>query len=101
MEHGNHILSWGIRLVCWIFNVLGHFFLFLPIINLLSWIPFIGALLSMVVALAAFIFALIWGTLIQIIVMLLSWLVYRPLISIIGLTLIAVGIVALNVVIPS
>lgn len=78
------------RWLSWIGSVIGHFFLFMPIIKLISWIPLVGALLSSVVSFASFIFALIWATMVHLLILGLAWIVYRPVLGIILLT--SVGI---------
>ena len=65
--------------------MVGHFLLFSPIIKLLSWIPLVGWLLVAIIKFAAIIFAVIWGSLIHLIVMCVAWIVYRPLIGVIML----------------
>ena len=69
--------------------MVGHFLLFSPIIKLLSWIPLVGWLLVAIIKFAAIIFAVIWGSLIHLIVMCVAWIVYRPLIGVI--MLVAIG----------
>ena len=69
--------------------MVGHFLLFSPIIKLLSWIPLVGWLLAAIIKFAAIIFAVIWGSLIHLIVMCVAWIVYRPLIGVI--MLVAIG----------
>ena len=59
-------------------NVLGHLMLFTPIITLLNWIPLVGALLGGIFFAAAFIFSLIWGTMIHLIVLMVAWIAWRP-----------------------
>jgi hypothetical protein len=51
----------------------------MPVINLLSWIPFVGYFLAYVLAFAAFMFALIWGTMLWLIILCVAWIVYRPI----------------------
>lgn len=69
--------------------MVGHFLLFSPIIKLLSWIPLVGWLLAAIIKFAAIIFAVIWGSLIHLIVMCVAWIFYRPLIGVI--MLVAIG----------
>jgi len=97
LEEKNAATSKCIRRSCWFFTCLGHFLFLIPLIEGLAWIPFIGSLLSMVVGVAALIFALVWGTLLFFLIMCTAWLVYRPILSIIGLTLILVVLIVLNV----
>lgn len=73
-------------------NVFGHFLLFTPIIKLLAWIPLVGTLLSSVLAFAVAIFALVWGTTLHLLLMAVSWIVYRPLYGALLLTAVAVGV---------
>ena len=70
--------------------MIGHYLLFSPIIKLLAWIPLVGWLLAGVIKFAAVIFALIWGSLMHLIVMCVAWIVYRPLIG--AIMLVAIGI---------
>ena len=67
-------------------NVFGHYLLFSPIIALLAWIPLVGSLLGMIAAIAAAIFAFIWGSTLHIFILAVSWIIYRPLY---GLSLLA------------
>jgi len=69
-------------------NVTGHFFLFTPIIALLKWIPLVGSLLGAIFSFAAGIFALIWGSMIHLIVLMVAWIVWRPCYGLCLLTMI-------------
>ena len=78
------------RWLSWLGSVIGHFFLFMPIIKLISWIPLVGALLSSVLGFASFIFALIWATMVHLLILGLAWVFYRPVLGIILLTLVGI-----------
>ena len=69
--------------------ILGHYMLFAPIINLLNMIPFVGWLLSWIVAVAAVIFAVLVGLTLSVLTIAIAWVFFRPLIGI--PLLIAVG----------
>lgn len=77
----------GILLTC-----IGFYLLFAPIIALLNWIPFVGFLLGGIVAIAAAIFAFVVGTVVSVLVIAISWVVYRPIIGCILLTAVGLGI---------
>jgi len=81
-------------------NVIGHYLLFSPVITLLSWIPFVGYFLSTVVAIACFLFALVWGTMLWLIILCVAWIVYRPLFGIMLLVL-SVSLIALMFLWPA
>ena len=89
-----------IRPLSMLMCVVGLYFLFSPVIALLSWIPLVGSLLSAIFALAAFIFAFVVGVTISTLVLGLAWLWFRPLYGAILLTLTGVGI-ALIFLIPN
>jgi hypothetical protein len=63
----------------WFLNITGHYLLFSPILSLLNWIPLVGKLISAIVGFAAFIFSLIWGSMLHLMVMTFAWIFYRPL----------------------
>lgn len=71
-------IRWCGVLMC----ILGHYLLFMPIINLLNMIPFVGWLLSSIVALAAIIFAIVVGLTLSITTIAVAWVFFRPLIGI-------------------
>ena len=75
-----------------ILNILGLFLLFMPVISLLKWIPLVGWLLGGIVAVAAFVFALVVGSVIACLVIAIAWVFYRPLIGVLFLTLVGIGI---------
>ena len=66
------------RILAWVMNVYGHKLLFTPLIRLFSMIPFVGWLLASVISAAAWIFSILWGTMIHVFVMGLAWIFYRP-----------------------
>ena len=78
------------RIFAWILSLVGHFLLFSPIIKLLAWIPLVGWLLAAIIKFAAVIFAIIWGSLLHLIVMCVAWIVYRPLIG--AIMLVGIGV---------
>ena len=69
--------------------ILGHYLLFSPIIKLISWIPFVGWLLSSLAAVAAFLFAVIVGLNLALLTIAIAWLFYRPYIGVPLLLLVA------------
>ena len=73
------------RFASWIMNVLGHYLLFSPLIALMTWIPLVGYFLGAIVAFAAFLFALIWGSTIHLLIMSMAWIFYRPLVGLLML----------------
>ena len=73
-------------------TILGLFFLFMPVIKLLQWIPLVGWLLGGVVGIAAFVFALIVGSTVACLVIAIAWVFYRPLIGVLMLTLVGIGV---------
>lgn len=72
--------------------MIGHALLFTPIIALLAWIPLVGHLLAAILWFAAIIFALLWATVLQFLIMGVSWLVYRPVYGMCMLTVVGLGI---------
>ena len=66
--------------------------LFTPVIVLLKWIPLIGMFLAGAATLASFLFALVVGVLMSLIVISVSWLVYRPFLALSLLSVSALGI---------
>ena len=89
-ENSGNTTMW--RFICWVMSVIGHVLLFSPIITLFSWIPLVGHLLATILTFAAFIFALLWATILQFFIMAASWLFYRPVYGICLLTLVGLGI---------
>ena len=75
-----------------ILSIFGWFCLFIPVIKLLSWIPLVGWLLGFVVVVAAAVFSIVVGMILAILVIAIAWLVYRPLIGALLLTMVSVGI---------
>ena len=69
--------------------IFGHYLLFAPVINILNMIPFVGWLLSWIVAIAAVIFAIVVGLTLSVLTIAVAWVFFRPLIGI--PLLIAVG----------
>ena len=62
--------------------IFGHYLLFSPIIKLLDMIPFVGWLLSGLVAVAAIIFAIVVGLTLSVLTIAIAWVFFRPLIGI-------------------
>jgi len=71
-----------IRVLGIVLTIFGIYLLFSPIIALLKWIPLVGWLLGGLVSVAAFIFALLVGTIISTFVIAVAWVFFRPLIGI-------------------
>jgi hypothetical protein len=72
--------------------IAGFYMLFAPIIKLLAYIPLVGWLLSSIVSLAAFIFALVVGATVSCLVIAVAWVVFRPHIGIPLLLLVGTSI---------
>ena len=72
--------------------IFGHYLLFSPIIKLLDMIPFVGWLLSGLVAVAAVIFAIVVGATLSILTIAIAWVFFRPLIGIPLLIIVAASI---------
>ena len=81
-------IRWGGIFLC----ILGHYLLFAPIINLLNMIPFVGWLLSWIVAVAAVIFAVVVGLTLSVLTIAVAWVFFRPLIGIPLLILVGVSV---------
>ena len=72
--------------------IVGHYMLFQPIISLLGMIPFVGWLLSGIVAVAAAIFAFVVGLTLSVLTIAIAWVFFRPLIGIPLLILVGASI---------
>ena len=81
-------IRWGGIFLC----ILGHYLLFAPVINLLNMIPFVGWLLSWIVAVAAVIFAVVVGLTLSVLTIAIAWVFFRPLIGIPLLILVGASI---------
>lgn len=81
MEDMNNYFTAGMRIVCWVLSLVGHYLLFSPVIALLKWIPLVGWLLGSLVSFAAGLFALVMATLVHFLVLGVAWVFYRPLIG--------------------
>ena len=90
LESKNESETTLFRWISWLGSVIGHFFLFMPIIKVLSWIPLVGAILSSVMGFASFIFALVWATMLHLLILGLAWVFYRPVLGIILLSLVGI-----------
>jgi len=77
------------RILAWVMNVFGHKLLFTPLIRIFSMIPFVGWLLASVISVAAWIFSVLWGTMIHVFIMAIAWIFYRPLFGILLLAVFA------------
>mmetsp|Transcript_20677 Transcript_20677/g.27904 ORF Transcript_20677/g.27904 Transcript_20677/m.27904 type:complete len:143 (-) Transcript_20677:187-615(-) len=73
-------------------TMLGFYFLFAPVIALLSWIPLVGWLLGGIVALAAAIFAFVVGGVIAMLTIAVAWVFFRPLFGLLLLAGVGVGV---------
>ena len=71
-------LRWVGILLC----IFGFYGLFAPVIQLLNMIPFVGWLLSWIVAVAAVIFAVVVGLTLSVLTIAVAWVFFRPLIGI-------------------
>lgn len=79
MEKKERLSTAIFRIFSWIFNILGHFILFIPLISFMNFIPFVAYLLSKMNSTAAsFVFSLIYGSAIFSIVLSIKWTFYRP-----------------------
>lgn len=81
-----------LRVVGICLTILGHYLLFSPVIKTLNMIPFVGWLLSGVVAIAAIIFAVVVGLTLSILTIAIAWVFFRPLIGVPLLILVGVSI---------
>ena len=82
------VFRWGGIFLC----ILGHYLLFAPAIDMLSAIPFVGWLLSWIVAVAAIIFAIVVGLTLSVFTIAVAWVFFRPLVGIPLLVLVAASI---------
>lgn len=72
--------------------VVGLWMIFTPIMALLKFIPLIGSLLAGVAALASFIFAVLVGVTLSLLVIATAWLFFRPCLALSLLTVVGLGI---------
>ena len=88
-------LTWATR-VTRLLGVLlcvgGLWMIFTPIMALLNFVPLIGSLLAGVAALASFIFALLVGVTLSLLVIATAWLFFRPCLSLSLLTVVSLGV---------
>lgn len=89
MEASNASTTKGFRILAWAMNVWGHKLLFTPLIRIFSMIPFVGWLFANVISFAAWIFSILWGTMIHVFIMAIAWIFYRPLFGLLLLTVFA------------
>jgi len=73
------------------FAILGFYLIFTPIIVLLNWIPLIGAFLSTIAVLAAFLIALVCGLTLSLANIAIAWLLFRPFLALGLLSLVGIG----------
>lgn len=78
------------RWVSWAMSFIGHYLLFVPIIRLISRIPFAGWLLANMLSFAVLIFTFVWSTMLHFLVMGVAWVYYRPLKGLLMLSAFAV-----------
>lgn len=96
MDSDNAKSTSAIRWISWIMSVLGHILLFSPIITFLAWIPLVGGLLSGVFFVALLVFSCVWGSMLHLLIMAVSWLVYRPLYGVVLLAGVGAGVAILT-----
>lgn len=87
-------LTWATRMtriLGIVLSVVGLWMIFTPIMAVLSWVPLIGSLLAGVAALASFIFALVVGVTLSLLVIATAWLFFRPCLSLSLLTVAGLG----------
>lgn len=85
------------RLIGWSLLVVGLIFFFDPIYFVISYLPVLGGLLRYVGFFVIFIFALVFGSLIFIIVVSIVWMRYRPNIGI-PLLIASIGTIILIII---
>ena len=85
-------MQYVIRPLGIVLEIMGFFFLFSPLIALLSWIPLVGSLLGLAVWIVAAIFSLVVGGTLAILVIALAWMFYRPLFTIGCLLVVGVSV---------
>mmetsp|Transcript_11369 Transcript_11369/g.19165 ORF Transcript_11369/g.19165 Transcript_11369/m.19165 type:complete len:197 (+) Transcript_11369:784-1374(+) len=76
-----------LRLVAWILNLIGCYLIFSPFTLELVWIPFIGSLLKATFFMTGLIFSTCFSILLQMVVVSVSWIPYRPYLGLLGLIL--------------
>lgn len=79
------------RLAAWLLNVLGNLLVLHPVISEFTWIPFIGHLMVGLPKLATVVLALIFGSVLTLLVLSLSWVWYRPLQALLLLSVVGVS----------
>lgn len=93
LDNQNKCTTTCFRWSAWVMMILGHFLLFSPIIALFKWIPLVGWLLGGVLAVAAFVFALLWGTIVHLVILTVAWIRFRPLFGALLLSIVGIAIV--------
>ena len=78
MEKGNKLLKWGLRLLGTILIMAGVASVFGPLKTLTSYVPILGGLVNGVTGLMAFLI----GLAISLVVIAVSWIIFRPLLGI-------------------
>mmetsp|Transcript_4184 Transcript_4184/g.7097 ORF Transcript_4184/g.7097 Transcript_4184/m.7097 type:complete len:127 (-) Transcript_4184:132-512(-) len=91
-ESTTKLFRWG----SWLMSIVGHYFLFSPIIKLLSWIPLVGWLLAGIIKFAAIIFSVVWASMVHLLILGVSWLFFRPILGALFLTGVTVLIFIMN-----
>jgi len=69
----------GYRLLAAAFALTGQYLIFMPLMNDLNWIPFIGFLLQKLEAQAVLAIAMVTTATLQFLVISIAWLFYKPL----------------------
>lgn len=90
----DNLRKWGWRFGGWFIICLGFYAFFGPIYLLLEFIPLIGSLLSAIGQFVGLILGLVLGSILSLLVVVFSWLFYRPLFAI-GLLLAIGGLIGL------
>lgn len=90
IENGNNTMKWIFRILGTILNIIGFIALFGPIQTLASFIPIFGALVNTATSTIGFII----GLMLSLIIIAISWLIFRPLLAI-GLLAICVILIIL------
>lgn len=90
----DNLRKWAFRVGGWLIIWLGFYVFFGPIYLLLEFIPLIGALLSAIGQFVGLILGFILGTILSLVVIMISWFFYRPLLAV-GLLVVIGGLVGL------
>ena len=90
----DNLRKWAWRFGGWVIIWIGFYAFFGPIYLLLEFIPLIGALLSAIGQFVGLVLGLILGSILSLLVVMISWLFYRPLWAM-GLLVVIAGLVGL------